>query len=346
MTVAYPMIEFHILQSFPVSCLNRDDVGSPKTCIIGGVTRARVSSQCWKRAVRLQLHELGVTLGIRTKKVAERLKEELKKLGLEEEKASKCAVKIANLISDNSLTFLTDLEYKKLAQYAQSIGFNPSQVDKDKVKRVIQKLDTKGLDGLDIALFGRMVAKVRTMNVEASAAFSHAFSTHAVDNELDFFTAIDDENEGDEPLSGHLGANEFNSATYYRYVSLNLEQLVETLGIQDLESVQTAVRTFVKALYVAVPAARQSTMSASRLWDFARVYVRHGQRLQASFEEPVAAGRNGGYLAESIRRLKEDLDLKERQAGSLFGKVASFEFGDSDKSIDTLIEEVLESVRV
>ena len=47
-------IEFHILQSFPVTCLNRDDVGSPKTAMIGGTMRARVSSQCWKRAVRMQ----------------------------------------------------------------------------------------------------------------------------------------------------------------------------------------------------------------------------------------------------------------------------------------------------
>lgn len=42
-------IEFHILQSFPVTCLNRDDVGAPKSAIVGGVSRARVSSQCWKR---------------------------------------------------------------------------------------------------------------------------------------------------------------------------------------------------------------------------------------------------------------------------------------------------------
>ena len=48
-------IEFHILQSFPVTCLNRDDVGAPKTAVIGGTTRARVSSQCWKRQVRLAL---------------------------------------------------------------------------------------------------------------------------------------------------------------------------------------------------------------------------------------------------------------------------------------------------
>ena len=46
------LIELHILQSFPVSCLNRDDVGSPKTAVFGGVTRARLSSQSLKRAIR------------------------------------------------------------------------------------------------------------------------------------------------------------------------------------------------------------------------------------------------------------------------------------------------------
>lgn len=62
-------IEFHILQSFPVSCLNRDDMGSPKSAIIGGVPRARVSSQCWKRAVRMKMHEMGVHTAFRTKKM-------------------------------------------------------------------------------------------------------------------------------------------------------------------------------------------------------------------------------------------------------------------------------------
>ena len=68
----YPVIEFHILQSFPVSCLNRDDVGAPKTVVIGGVERLRVSSQCWKRSVRLALHEQGVKLGIRTQSFRKR----------------------------------------------------------------------------------------------------------------------------------------------------------------------------------------------------------------------------------------------------------------------------------
>ena len=37
-------VDFHVLQTVPPSCINRDDTGSPKTAIYGGVTRARVSS--------------------------------------------------------------------------------------------------------------------------------------------------------------------------------------------------------------------------------------------------------------------------------------------------------------
>ena len=50
-------LELHILQSVPVACLNRDDFGSPKTALFGNVQRARVSSQCWKRAVRELMQE-------------------------------------------------------------------------------------------------------------------------------------------------------------------------------------------------------------------------------------------------------------------------------------------------
>ena len=50
-------LELHILQSVPVACLNRDDFGSPKTAFFGGVPRARVSSQCWKRAARELMRE-------------------------------------------------------------------------------------------------------------------------------------------------------------------------------------------------------------------------------------------------------------------------------------------------
>jgi len=45
-------VELHLLQSFPPSCVNRDGNNSPKDCNFGGARRARISSQCLKRAIR------------------------------------------------------------------------------------------------------------------------------------------------------------------------------------------------------------------------------------------------------------------------------------------------------
>lgn len=332
----FPIVEFHILQSFPVSCLNRDDVGAPKQAVVGGVSRARVSSQCWKRAVRLALHEQGITLGIRTKRAAQRIAAVLVARGRDEEAALKVAEAIAKHLTDDSLIFLSDKEYEALADYADSVECDAKKVKDKAVEKVIKKVMVTGVDGLDIALFGRMVAKVASMNVEAAAAFSHAISTHEVSSEIDFFTALDD--DAQEPGSAHMGAAEFSSATYYRYVSLNLRRLADTLATDDPEVLKKAVSAFIKALYLAVPAARQSTMSASCPWDFARVLVRKGQRMQCSFETPVKAAREGGYLRASIEALKKELDAKEKRSGSLFGLVAKKDLGEDESSIDDLIQ--------
>ncbi len=103
-------IEYHILQSFPVTCLNRDDVGAPKTAIVGGVTRARVSSQCWKRQVRLAMREFGVKLGIRTKRAEEIFIRACGEAGATEEQAETCGKKIASQLIDDTLLFISDSE--------------------------------------------------------------------------------------------------------------------------------------------------------------------------------------------------------------------------------------------
>src|SRR5690606_22725177 len=150
--------------------------------------------------------------------------------------------------------------------------------DKDLAK-VAKKALNPAVDALDIALFGRMVAKAAEMNVEAAASFSHAISTHKVSNEVEFFTALDDLQT--EPGSAHMGSLEFNSATYYRYISLDLGQLAQTLGEDDMTR---AVEAFTNALFVAVPNARQTTQSGASPWEFSRVLLRRGQRRQVPFE--------------------------------------------------------------
>lgn len=342
MTNAYTntRIEYHILQSFPVTCLNRDDVGAPKSAIIGGVPRARVSSQCWKRQVRLAMQEFGIKLGLRTKKAEEIFTKACLEAGASEEQSTACGAKIASQLTDDTLLFVSGTEAAAFAAYAAEKAFDESKIKDKELAKVARKALNPAEDALDIALFGRMVAKAADMNVEAAASFSHAISTHKVSNEVEFFTALDDLQE--EPGSAHMGSLEFNSATYYRYISLDLGQLAQTMGEVDIKK---AVEAFTKALFVAVPNARQTTQSGASSWEFARVMVRKGQRLQVPFEAPVKS-RDGGYLQPSIEALKGYLDKKEKLTGSLFGKRASYDWGeDEDFNIDALVESLQSHVQ-
>ena len=78
-------IEFHLIQNFAPSNLNRDDTGAPKDAVFGGYRRARVSSQCFKRAIRLAVRDQGLIeprfQGVRTKKLKQLLEERLAVLG-------------------------------------------------------------------------------------------------------------------------------------------------------------------------------------------------------------------------------------------------------------------------
>ena len=336
-------IEYHILQSFPVTCLNRDDVGAPKTAVVGGTTRARVSSQCWKRQVRLEMQEFGIKLGIRTKHVKGLLLEACAVAGASEDQAESCAKIMADSLSDDTLLFFSESEAGAFAEYAQEKDFDFKLKEKPLAKelaKVAKKALNPALDALDIALFGRMVANAAEMNVEAAASFSHALSTHRISNEIDFFTALDD--RPTEAGSAHMGSLEFNSATYYRYVSLDLGQLLQTLRNAP-EDLAQAVSTFTKALFVAIPSARQTTQSGASPWEFAKVLIRKGQRLQVPFETAVKPS-GGGYLKPSKETLKTYLDTKKKLFGSLFGEIAAYEWGDDETfSVDALTSQLAQT---
>jgi CRISPR system Cascade subunit CasC len=332
-------IEYHILQSFPVTCLNRDDVGAPKTAIVGGNTRARVSSQCWKRQVRVAMQDFDIKLGIRTKKIDEFVAKACVDRGASEEQGAECGKVISEAFSKDTLFFFSESEAQAFADYAQEKSFVAAKLNDKELQKVAKKTLNPAHDGLDIALFGRMVAQASELDIEAAASFSHAISTHKVSNEVEFFTALDDLSE--EQGSAHMGSLEFNSATYYRYVSLDLGQLWATLSGDGLEK---AIEAFTKALFVAVPSARQTTQSGASPWEFAKIFVRKGQRLQVPFETAIKA-KDGGYLQPSITALTDYLTKKESLAGSLFGKQKEFSFGeDAGFSIDHLVAELKASV--
>lgn len=337
-------IEYHILQSFPVTCLNRDDVGMPKTARVGGVERSRVSSQCWKRQVRLALKDSGIKLGVRTKRIAEMIISFCN--GEMTESKQRYIEALAKTLSDDTLLFLSEKEATAIAAYADGITDYESAikaVDKKKTPgelwKVMKPALSKGLqdlNALDIALFGRMVANATEMNIEAACSFSHAITTHKVASSVDYFTAVDDFKSADEDSgAGHIGSSEFSSGTYYRYVSLDLGLLAETLGDADIDK---AVIAFTKALYSAVPAARQTTMTGYCPWNYAHVFVRRGQGMQLSFDKPVRSEGNG-YVIPSIESMEEELDRCRKLSGSMWGGIGEFLYGkDDDYTIDSLCD--------
>lgn len=347
-------IEFHILQSFPVSCLNRDDVGSPKNALIGGTQRARVSSQCWKRAVRLAMHEFGVETAKRTKRITAWVQQACQNAGASEELALACGEATAKALTktvkdgeSDTLFYISNAEANAIAEFFKENDFDASKDTKELLKLLKKGVNTV-LDGVDIALFGRMAASAPDVNVEAAASFAHAISTHKAASEVEFFTAVDDlKEDNNEQGAAHMGSLEFNAATYYRYVSIDLGKLAENLGGADDLDLIPAIAAFTKALFSAVPSARQTTMSAAPMWDYAKVLVRRGQRLQVSFEEAVKPSKEFPSLAKASRKeLNDQLERFEKLSGSLFGKLAEFTFGeDLEFSIDSLVEQLSAEIK-
>ncbi len=341
-------LELHIIQSVPVACLNRDDLNSPKTAVFGGVQRARVSSQSWKRAIREMAKEMDSTMfnGDRSRRFVFALKNKLIEEGIAESAAIAIAEQVADIVETldskidsegfkkiKTLMFFSKAEYESITKAIVSSEDVKNSVKvleeamasgddkgKDKALKAMGKVLDKGAiaktiksaqlkDAADIALFGRMVANDHSLTVEAASMFSHALSTHKVDNEIDFFAAVDDLQPKEESGAGITGTLEFNSATYYRFAALNLDMLAdaEHLGSMTREERQSVIRTFVEATIKAIPGARKNTMNSNTLPVYVLGVVRekgHPIQLINAFENPVHSSQ--GYVAKSVELLKSE----------------------------------------
>lgn len=340
-------LELHILQSFPVACLNRDDLNSPKTAIFGGVQRARVSSQSWKRAIREYAKQISPSCfqGQRTRLIIEPLRAALIEQGVPEANALEEAKKLAGEISDldqkaekkgkqqiKTLFFTTPAELKTLAHAFKTSG---------DLKKALKAVGADILkDAADIALFGRMVANDHSLTIEGAAMFAHALSTHKADNEIDFFSAVDDRQPKEEPGAAMTSTLEFNSATYYRFAALNLDMLKDKdhLAVLSTEERIKIVRAFIEAVLLAIPGARRNSMNAATLPGYALGIIResgHPVQLVNAFEKPIPR-RSAGFFDASLDSLKNEYEsvnkiwgLKDRELESItIPEVALSEFLD------------------
>lgn len=297
-------IDLHVLQTVPPSCLNRDDTGSPKTAVYGGTTRARVSSQAWKRAVRLMFRQELFSrdqLGERTKKIVALVADEISRLAPDQD-AVKLAMNalekagLGKVKEDKGTDALFFMSYDQAKALAELIVAGN---DDNKA----YKAALKEKPSVDMVLFGRMVASDPSLNYDAAAQVAHSISTHAVQNEYDYFTAVDDCAPEDSAGAGHLGTVEYNSATLYRYATVNPVELAEHLG---KEMTPAVVRAFAEAFIRSMPTGKQNTFANRTLPDAVYITIREDQpvNLCGAFERAVPASPEG-YVGPSKHRLVE-----------------------------------------
>lgn len=327
------IIDIHAIQAVPPNCVNRDDTGAPKSCIYGGVPRARVSSQCWKRAVREAFPD--EYRGVRTLKVPAMVRDEI--LSLDPSKSNDEALSLAASVlgaigvklkkkdaeSVDAAMFLSNAQVRSLA--AQALA-DPG--DKAAVRQAMLASPTA-----DIAMFGRMVAADPSLNIDACVQVAHAISTHAVHTEYDYFTAVDEMNRSDESGAGHVNTAEFNSAVLYRYACVDVSGL---LGVIGDEAVPAAV-TFTRSFLTSMPAGKSNSFANFTLPGYVRICVRDSAPISfaGAFENPVK-NSGSGYFDGSVAAFKAyEADIEGKYG---MAPVLALDFDDG--SLDVILEKL------
>lgn len=339
-------IEVHLIQNFAPSNLNRDDTGQPKSATFGNCRRARISSQCSKRSTRCegQMARLLEKQGaVRTRQliveIAKRIDDSdeptdatLKTVtsvfesgGLERSsETSKATTKIIVFIDKDALPRLAKVFKDNWADLTKE-----KKEKQEAARERIGEILFEAVKAPDIALFGRMLeVKSSTpfgkynLGVEAACQVAHPISTHKVDMEMDFYTAVDDLNPEEETGAGMMGVIGFNSACYYRYAVVDRDQLARNLARKtdrkngqwvkkledaDYEAADRVIRAFLDAMVYAIPTGKQNSFAAQNLPSFGLFVRRHGG-------VPISLAN---AFAKPVRPTKDDDDLIGRSVAAL-----------------------------
>ncbi|MCO6632231.1 type I-E CRISPR-associated protein Cas7/Cse4/CasC [Cutibacterium avidum] len=358
-------VDIHVLQSVPPSNVNRDDTGSPKSALYGGVRRARVSSQAWKKAVRTSFKDFlpASQTGARTLRAVELLMNRLTadpyRLAQEDARQKALAVvKALGLKADKPrvkegsgpegvertqyLVFYSNQQLDRLAQLAATSEGKISSSDAKKA--------ADSDHGVEVALFGRMVADSRGLNVDSAVQVAHALSTHAVEIESDYFTAVDDYKlDEDDAGAGMIGTVEFTSETLYRFATVAVSTLEDNLGDVDLTA--DAAAAFVRGFVVSMPTGKQNTFANNTLPDAVVVQIRKGRSASfiGAFEDAITS-TTGGFVEASCKALASYAhDCEEAFLGapvaSFVTRVGTRTEAVSDMGTAMPIDELVSSVR-
>ncbi len=354
------LIEIHMIQNHSPANLNRDDLGAPKTCYFGGVLRSRISSQCLKRSIRFAPDFADLKGGIRTRRLAEKIEESLpdslkkeamkvlEACGLTKKKDKKKPGKKATDddadTEDTQDKEETDLlvftTYEALQRMVKLLS-DPHIGQEEKIIG-FKDLLTEWVNSPDMALCGRMLETKELKNtaVEAALQVAHAISTHIARPEIDYFVAADDV-PGEDAGAGHIGEAMFSSACFYKYFSLDWEQLVKNLKGDDKLAAHT-VGAFLLAAAKANPSGKQNSYAAHNFPDGILVEFKDTPVSYANaFVKPVSFVKDSdlvelsvGNLANYVRDIRKGyFSDQDAPIGFWFSPNNRFALGDEKDSL-------------
>ena len=269
--------------------------------------------------------------------------------------------------------YLADLLQKEKAGGLKRVVKKVSNSD----KRMVMEKDLRVLGyrpiTVDMALFGRMVTSDAFDDVEASSQFAHAISTHKIDHEFDYYTAVDDlERAADDEAGGGadmIGDVEFNSACYYKYFNVHIEGLVDNLtgkpfkrpvsGEDEKNARETAgkaIRALIEASCRVTPSGKQNSFAAHQPPSLVWIEIRD-KNLPVSYANafcaPVNPKAKDGLEAESANALKTECVTLTKMYGLearkrlLLAKNKDLEILDvkSSENLKTILDEVEAEVK-
>ncbi len=324
------LIQIHILQNYAPSNLNRDDTGSPKTTYFGGVQRGRISSQCLKRSIRLSetfkdaFEENGL-LARRTKRLPDLVETALNEMQIDAETVAAIVQRVPEIGAESGrgagkakegeplrtrqLIFVGQNEVKPMAEKLLALYQERGAKAWEKlgIPGITNALGKSAPRSVDVAMFGRMTTSAAFEDVQAAVQVAHALSVNAVEQEFDYFTAVDDLQPDEEAGAEMIGDVEYNSSTYYKYINIHWEGLVKNLG-GDQDVARKAVSALLEAAATAQPSGKQNTFAAHNLPDLVLVEVRE-KNLPVSyanaFIEPARQDFKRTLMDDAVAKLSD-----------------------------------------
>lgn len=337
------VLDIHALQTVPPSNLNRDDTGAPKTAIYGGVPRHRVSSQSWKRAMRLKFAEkLGRDeIGDRTRRGLSLIADRIEKISDLDREAAEAAARnfldAAGYSADakkgttSYLLFLSPRQIDAAAEVAISLG---GKKKLDAADKNAARAALKAEASIDLAAFGRMIADDTSLRIDGAVQVAHAIGVSPVETEFDYFTAVDDVvQDAGETGAGMIGITQFVSSSLYRYAAIDVEALARNLSLElDDPALLDAVALIAESFIESLPSGKSNVFAHNTLPELVYVALRDTRPLSlvGAFESPVSGEDRRKAAAEALAT--ENRALRTEYG---FVPLASFALGSVAESFES-----------